>query len=180
MTAPDGEREDIDALPLSLLEAPLDFILAEHDRHRRACNLLKRIARLGCVNRDQVLALEEFLAGDLARHHDDEDEILFPVLRKRALPEDELDEVLLRLEDDHRKSYPLVQDILTFLGSVPEGTERPVPSPVAAAILRYVAREQRHLAIENAVVMAIAQVRLTKSDLATMSRLMKVRRGQEG
>lgn len=177
MTAP--EAGALERPPASLLDQPLAYILADHDRHRRACEMLRRIAKCHSVVKSDVAALKSFLAEDVTRHHDDEDEVLFPALRKRALPEDELDPVLLRLEQDHRDSYPLLQDILGFLDTVAEGVGSTVTPSVAAVLLRYAAREIRHLAIENAVVMAIAEVRLARADLAAMSRLMKLRRGME-
>lgn len=174
MTAPETA---FPAPSLALLDAPLDYFLAEHERHRNVCSALKRIARAGTVDAAEAAALVRFLSDDLVRHHDDEDEIFFPVLRKRALPEDELAPVLERLEADHRHSYALVQEVLSFLEDAVDQGRNAVPDAVAAAILRYAAREYRHLAIENGVVMTIAEVRLTRSDLAAMSRLMKLHRG---
>ncbi|MCA0401592.1 MAG: hemerythrin domain-containing protein [Proteobacteria bacterium] len=165
--------------PASLLDRPLAYILADHDRHRRACEVLRRIAKGQPVSQACIGVLKSYLADDVARHHDDEDEVLFPALRRRALPEDELSEVLLRLERDHRESYAILQDILNFLDAAATDGDVAVTPTVAAVILRYTAREIRHLAIENAVVMSIAEVRLTRTDLAAMSRLMKLRRGLE-
>lgn len=164
-------------LPASLLDSPLDYILADHDRHRGICQRLREIARLGHIQGDEVASLSTYLTTGLTQHHDDEDEILFPALRRRALPEDELESVLSRLEDDHQRSHALVKSILDFFESAGPAQNVPVPQHLIAVILRYSAREYRHLAIENAVVMTIAQVRLTKSDLAAMSRQMKARRG---
>lgn len=164
-------------LPASLLEAPLDYILADHDRHRGICQRLREIARIGKISGDEAAYLSDYLTTGLRQHHDDEDEFLFPALRRRALPEDELEDVLKRLEEDHQRAQHMVQSILDFFARVPVGQEAPVSQHLIAVILRYSAREYRHLAIENAVVMTIAQVRLTKSDLAAMSRQMKARRG---
>jgi hypothetical protein len=44
-------------------------------------------------------------------------------------------------------------------------------------MLAYATGEHRHLAAENGIVLAIARIRLTRGDLAKMSRSMKQRRG---
>ena len=48
---------------------------------------------------------------------------------------------------------------------------------ICRLIQGYVVSENRHLAVENGVLLAIARIRLTPIDRKTISRGMKVRRG---
>ena len=52
-----------------------------------------------------------------------------------------------------------------------------VSRPVRQALRAYAVAEHHHLAIENAVVMVIARVRLGPRDLAAMREGMRIRRG---
>lgn len=166
--------------PLALIDQPLDFIQAEHLRHRAYCAMLASFARTRQVKRVDADRMTAFLTADLSLHYADEDEDLFPALRRRALPEDDLGAVLARLAEDHRRQLEMAEAIATSLSRNPATETVRLDTASVEAIQAYVASENRHLAIENAVVLTIAGVRLSRNDLKTMSRAMKVRRGVEG
>ena len=67
-------------------------------------------------------------------------------------------------------------EALSTAGDVPE-----IEIGRRTAILAndFVDHEQRHLAVEAAIVMVIARKRLKRSDLQAMSRSMKFRRGYQ-
>jgi hemerythrin-like domain-containing protein len=170
----DALREPI---PPELFHEPLDYILADHVRQRAVCTLLRSfIARKRAGEEDAQLVLA-YLTHDLELHHADEEIDLFPMLRRRALPEDELGKVLDRLADDHRKSEALIADIGRHLSTPAVNGEIPLRAPAREALEAYAAAEHRHLAMENAVVMTIAGVRLHRSDLKALGRSMAARRG---
>lgn len=169
----------LDALPLSLLEKPLDFIFADHFRQRSLCAVLRSFARSRRVPRecaDKVLA---FLAYDLSLHHQDEDADLFPALRKCAEPEDGLSPILARLSEDHRQASPLVAGIVAALSLKATRHRITIPDAASETMFAYVAGEQRHLSVENGIVLVIARKRLAPADLQKLSRSMKTRRGVE-
>ena len=170
-----------EALPpppsLALIDHPLAFIQAEHLRHRAYCAMLARFAQTRQASRNDADRLIAFLVADLALHHADENEDLFPVLRRRALPEDNLGAVLAQLSEDHHRQTAVVEDIVSTLSRHPASGSLRFDTAMAETIQAYVARENRHLAIENAVVLTIAAVRLSRHDLKAMSRAMKARRG---
>ena len=162
---------------LALLDQPLEYMFADHQRHRAACLALRGFADLRQVERveaDQVIA---YLSADMPLHHEDEEADLFPALRRRAEATDDLGPVLARLIQDHRNGERMADSVVDALGARP--AEDPVRIDLATVELMqaYVALEDRHLAIENSVVLAIARIRLKRSDLRAVSRGMKARRG---
>lgn len=155
---------------------PIDAMLAEHDRQRQICERLQKIAYDGRVARDEARAISAYLLRDWQHHRDDESEYLFPMLRRRVLPEDGLIDVLAQLEEEHVRAQALIDGFIRVFETATGDMEQIVPPHVAAAIIRYAAMEHRHLAIENSIVLTIARVRLTRSDLAELADRMRARR----
>lgn len=166
--------------PLALIDQPLDFIQAEHLRHRAHCAMLSQFVLTRQASRADADRMIAFLTADLALHYADEDEDLFPALRRRALPEDDLGAVLARLGEDHRRQLEMAEGIAASLSRNPATETVRLDIAAVEGIQAYVASENRHLAIENAVVLTIAGVRLNRNDLKAMSRAMKARRGVGG
>jgi hemerythrin-like domain-containing protein len=167
----------VEPIPFTLLDEPLDYIFADHFRQRSILAALRRFAAAGKVNRSEADMVVAYLERDLPLHHDDEDEDLFPALRRRALPEDDLGAVLARLREDHRQAQPMVEMITASLSAHPARDIVRIDSSTREVMLAYAAGEHRHLAIENGIVLAIARIRLTRNDLKAVSRGMKLRRG---
>jgi hemerythrin-like domain-containing protein len=166
-----------EALSPELLHEPLDYILADHVRQRAVCTLLRSFIVAKRAKAEDARLVLDYLKHDLELHHADEEKDLFPMLRRRALPEDELDKVLDRLAEDHRRSEALIADIKRHLSQAAVNGEVPLRAPAREALEAYAAAEHRHLAIENAVVMTIAGVRLNRGDLRMLGRNMAARRG---
>lgn len=165
-------------LPVALLERPLDYLMAEHHRHRSYLAGLRYAAIQAEIQRDQAVRLHAFLASELPLHWADEEQDLFPILHRLALPEDGLAEVLARLSEDHAMNEALVRAIDQGLSTILNADHDPVPLErrLCGMMLTYSTREGRHLAVENAVVLAIAGVRLRKAELHGLSAAMKARR----
>jgi hemerythrin-like domain-containing protein len=163
-----------------LLDQPLDYLLAEHLRHRVYGAMLGYLAQTRQASRTDADRIITFLTADLDLHHADEDEDLFPALRRRALPEDDLGAVLARLGEDHSRLSAMAEDIVAALSRHPASETVRIDQATSETMQAYAASEARHLAIENAVVLTIAGVRLSKNDLKSMSRSMKARRGVRG
>jgi hypothetical protein len=167
----------IASLPLALLDEPLDYILADHGRKRQICASLLEIAGARKVSRLAADRITAFLIGELRLHHADEDEDLFPALRRRLLPDDDLGLVLARLGEDHRRSEAMIDAAASALTRNPAADPVRLSSGECELLQVYANAEQRHLALENGVVMGIARVRLTRGDLKAISDTMKARRG---
>lgn len=164
------------ALPSALLDEPLEFIFADHFRQRSLCAVLRSVAHGRRVSRASAETVLAFLSHDLLLHHQDEDADLFPALRQRAEAEDELPPILDRLSEDHRQAAPLIDEIVAVLSAKPAPDPISIPAAAAETMFAYIVGEQRHLSIENGIVLVIARKRLKQADLATMSMAMKARR----
>ena len=164
-------------LPVMLLDDPLEYLAADHTRNRIVTSAVARFGEGRAVRREEAVEVAGFLARDLGLHHLDEEEDLFPSLRKRSLPGDDLDSILDRLEEEHKRSASIVSKIVEAL-SAPAGNDTlSLSRSTCKAMLTYADEKRRHLAIENAVVLVLARIRLTPKDLSAMSRHMKLRRG---
>jgi len=170
-------RELVVSLPDALLDDPLAFIDADHARQRGVCRLLRRLVDERRLERGVARVIAGLLTRDLALHHRDEDEDLFPLLRKRSLPEDDLARIVAQLSEDHLALSAAAGFVAAAL-SVPGVQPYVVLGRRSAGVAsEYVAIGERHLAIENAIVMVIARKRLKAADLKAMSQSMKTRRG---
>jgi hemerythrin-like domain-containing protein len=172
-----GAALNIESIPLAVLDEPLDYIHADHSRKRKICAALLEMASARNTSRRAADQITAFLTGALKLHHADEDESLFPALRRRLVPEDNLGDVLARLGEDHRRSKAMIETVAKVL------TQNPAADPVRLStgeyelLQVYANAELQHLALENGVVMGIARIRLTRSDLRSISEGMKSRRG---
>ncbi len=171
------ERPIIEDLPVSLLDQPLEYISADHSRQRLVCDALVRFADAGRVDCNAADTVSTFLSRELLLHHRDEDEHLFPSLRKRAHAQDKLDELLSGLSQDHSQSMAAVGSIKRILSQRPTAGQIKISGADRDEVVDYAKRERRHLAIENGIVMVIARKRLKDADREAMSRAMKRRRG---
>jgi len=172
-------RDEAAPLALALLDDPLGYVLAAHLRQRAMCATLRRFAAEHVAGRAEADMMTAYLTGDLRQHYEDEDLDLYPALRRRALPADGLGVTLARLGEEHRQAAAMADLIAEALSARP--ADDPVQITVAAgeAMQAYAASEQRHIALENGVVLALARIRLTRGDLKAISRGMKARRGIE-
>lgn len=182
MTRPESdhaiaEPAIVEAIPYALLEEPLNYIFADHFRQRSVCVALKRFSTSGRALRREADMVIAFLEHDLRLHHEDEDEDLFPAVRRRAMAEDALGAVLARLTEDHRQSGLMVSAIVTALAARLDQDPVRLDQQAREIMQAYAASEHRHLALENGIVMSIARIRLKPADLHSISVAMKKRRG---
>jgi hemerythrin-like domain-containing protein len=175
--AHDPRRGDgLSPTDLRLLGNPLNFIHEDHMRERQICAMLDRIA--GAEEPDTAAAAhaEGFFANELPLHLADEEEDLFPLLRRRCKPEDDIERVLARLSSDHRctdADTPQLLSCLRALGSAGSG----LGSGDRDLLIRYAALARRHLILENAIVLPLARARLARRDLDRICLGMLRRRG---
>lgn len=160
--------------PAEQLISPLDFIVAEHFRQRTLCWTIGRIAEAEERDQECVGAVLRFLREDLEPHVIDEEEDLFPLLRRRAEPEDRIEDVLGRLSREHAAAR-------TDAAAIVAGLSRPGTGRFSEALRdllnRFGANERRHLIVENAIVLPLARARLKADDLRSLGRRMAARRG---
>lgn len=165
----------IEPSPRGLIEAPLDFVFAEHLRQREAAVMLSMIAD-GEFDPSGVRALIAFLETDFALHVGDEEIILFPALKAHCRPEDEVDQIIARLADEHKEDEALCGEAIAILRARLGGEK---PSAAESRRLRsFSDHVRRHLALENGVLLPIARVRIGPDALKSISESLKRRRGR--
>jgi len=154
---------------------PLDLIARDHARHRQFCAELERLARAVIPDRHLARALLLHLRTDPALRVADAVAGLFPLLRGRAAPEDDIGPLLDRLEADHEAATLQRRAVLALLwriglGYLPGKDRR-------AMMLDFAERERRHLIVETAIVLPLARARLTRTDRIALHQCMSGRRG---
>ena len=163
----------IEAMPAGLLDEPLEFIFAEHHRQREAALILVLIAD-GEYDRRGVADLIQFLESDFALHVGDEELAFFPILKQQCRPEDNIDALIKRLSDEHKDDEQIGDEALALLRGVVNGKNL---SEDDKRLLRAFAEHIRqHLAVENAVLLPIARLRMDDDALKAFSDRLKARR----
>jgi len=163
--------------PASLFREPVEYIFAEHFRQRSLCSVLELIADQDTADIGMAKAAQSFLTADFGLHVIDEEEDLFPLLRRRATPEDQIQDVLGQLSQDHALDQFDAETIVGVLDRfIAEGAGS-CTAEEAECFKAFAANEKRHLICENAIVLPLARIRLTPSDMRNFGRRMAARRG---
>lgn len=173
-----NNKTTIEPMPVDLLKEPLVWFFAEHYRHRDVCKRLLDLS--GSVKFDEtvLLEIEHFLEIDMPLHIIDEEDDLFPLLRRRCEADDQIENVLGMLSGEHASD---MQDANALVALIKKAisdkrglagyadTEKVVPP--------FCHSQKRHIAVENAVVLPIARLRLSDGDLQNLGRRLAARRG---
>lgn len=169
----------IEPLPDHLVADPLSFFFAEHYRHRQLCHAIDRLAASTYFDAAAVSEVVDFLRYEAPVHIIDEEEDLFPLLRRRCLPEDDLERILGLLSAEHKADGVLGRQVRRHLEACLDAREAPGGQMERRRDLtQFAAQERRHLALENAIVLPIARLRLSQEDLKALSRRLAARRGR--
>jgi hemerythrin-like domain-containing protein len=164
--------------PRSPARNPLDMIAMCHEAQAEMCDALEHIADglPDDIDRRLCARLAGWLQFDLALHHHDEEEALFPLLRKRAHPQDRLDMILERLASEHSTDMDLASDIAEELASLAQGHRPANPEMLGYMLRGFFEAYRRHVHWENALLMPLARQRLTLEDLELLqARLDEIR-----
>ena len=168
------------APPSSLLEDPIEYIFADHFRQRTLCSVLHEIADGDAPDKKLIMAAIKFLQGDFGLHIRDEEQDLFPTLKKCASDDEELNDVLEQLsqehEDDRIDAERIVESLQYYMLESSEGA---ADEELQGLLRRFADNENQHLMTENAIVLPIARSTLMASDLKELSGKMARRRGME-
>lgn len=165
-------------------EAPFEMLGACHERVERMLALLARLQQhllaQGCDDAARQAARDVMRYFDLAAplHHQDEEIHLFPPLL--AGPDAGLRALVRRLLQDHRAmetAWPPVRSVLQAITDSPAADGVPLDAARTAALNRFAALYERHLADEEHLAYPAAQAVLTGEALRAMSQDMMQRRG---
>lgn len=168
----------IEPLPPELVHEPLNWLFAEHYRHRQLCQLIERVGNATVLLSDEAHEILAFLRQDMPLHVIDEEDDLFPLLRRRCQPADELDSVLGTLSAEHHEDLDRARTLIAELeGALAAGRAPGQDRESRRLFTDFASHERRHIALENAVVLPIARLRLTAADLRSLSIRLAARRG---
>ena len=175
-----AEREPhafrVPGVSAALLERPIDYLLAEHERHRALCLFLKETARSGHIDRESATNAARFLETDLKRHFDDERLLFYPALVQRSNRDTEFVLAIRNVERVHAGTEGLIDHLIDLLEGMADSETGILPDALQEIFDEYAAQELRVLAYENSVIMSIAGVRLRRGDLAKIGEGLKARR----
>ena len=159
---------------LSARECPIEAMYEEHFHQRQLCADMDVLAAISHPRPELARHILVNLCRDLLAHFRDEEESLFPRLRARAMPEDELDKTLVRLSREHEIAQAAFVLLVPALACMADGA---LPAPEDRDALRRLATsERRHLIVENAILLPLARLRLTDQDKAALMAEMRARR----
>lgn len=172
----------IEPASAALLSDPLDFFFAEHFRQRKLCNLIEEMALAETLDWTLTAEVLDFLRNDAVLHVQDEEEDLFPLMRERCPPEDEIERVLSALTAEHAGDRHLADLVIEGLEKALAEAQPPSAFPgLREAMIDFARNERRHLALENSVVLPLARRRLLPDDLVRLSaRLLRRREESAG
>jgi hemerythrin-like domain-containing protein len=158
---------------------PLTVIETDHATQLAICDVLDRIIqnpRHGAAEQE-IKAVHEYLCTQMPHHIADEEEDLFPLLRRSAAADGELEKILGQLHREHHLDQRLDADLRRDLNCLICG--QPFADPVRFLMTAFAFGEtqRRHLAWENAVVVSRARKYLTMANQAELGRRMAKRRG---
>ncbi|MBO6956641.1 MAG: hypothetical protein JJ849_14175 [Rhizobiales bacterium] len=159
-----------------LIEDPISFLAEDHLRQRQICAMLGHIVDDATPEfRSMGLSLA-FLRHEFLLHNADERAGLFPLMIERCEPEDEIELIISRVQEDHEVAQDMAKHVCRALECIMEDDRLPNEEE-RACIKRFVAKCQRYLIWENAIILRLARARLTQDDLSKLARQMLLRRG---
>lgn len=168
--------------PAAGFDDPLEMLVACHERVRRNCLLVERIAGhledQGLDDEARVAAASVLRYFDIAgkNHHLDEEADLFPALLAVADATNRpgLQALVARLLDDHEALDALWADVRARLQALATGRPASLPPSLAAAFTR---AYDEHIAEEEGVLIPLARRLLAAEALARLGASMAARRG---
>jgi hemerythrin-like domain-containing protein len=153
-------------------EDPLDWLAGVHAELRAVCTLLERLIGGATVDAGERHAAAAFVGDVLPMHLRDEEEDLFPLLRRRCTEEDEIGRILGVLGAEHGQEGEHTARVVAILARTT------LTASCRRTLVAFTRQQREHVAIEDGVVLPIARMRLGRRDLATLRGRMVARRAQ--
>lgn len=153
---------------------PLARIENEHAVQRALCDSLERIADglPHSVDFPLAAAAVPLLRDSLALHMAMEEQVLFPLLRRRAEPEDNIDGILGQVKAEHEVDRALALEIAARLEEMVEARSAANPNVLGYLLRGFFETKRRHMSWENNVILRLARRRMNDDDLGLLSREM--------
>jgi hemerythrin-like domain-containing protein len=181
LSGPPGSEMVIEPIPENLFREPLEYISADHYRQRTVCRLVDAIAADpdGDDASSRARAVLDYLETEMPQHIADEEQGLFARLRDSSEGEDDLENLVTLLVEEHADDRELAADLIEPLRHIAAGEGPPDAAVFSRAAALYCETQRRHLAWEEVYLLPLARKRLTSEDIAELGRGMAARRGIE-
>lgn len=168
---------EIEPTDVRLLAEPLDYLEAEHYRQRVFLSHVERlISETVTRGRARIAGpAADFLRRDLSRHFADEEDVLFPLLRRRCSESLLNERRVPDIEMEHARARSLCPEIAAGIEQV--AADAPTDARQMKAIVAFVRAFRRLLSLENEYVLPLARQSLHPTDHAAMSKTFAMRRG---
>jgi len=178
MVASEFNASQNERVGVQQLAQPLDFIVGEHEHQLLICEKLANLPFERDASRaaEKAVSVSVYLNEALPLHMEDEEKDLFPLLRLRCKPGDQIDTILDQLHSEHAYDAELVKVILPDLRAIVDGSDISDPVYFRVNALAFCEIQRRHINWETAVVIPLARRRLSKADLTELGRSMMARR----
>ena len=150
---------------------PIDHIQSALGRQAKLCDLLEHIADGLPENVDPAVcaAARQMLVMELPLHHRDQEEGLFPLLAKRAVPGDNVEQQLRQLSLEHATDEGVASELLELLPVLAGGRQYFGPNATGYLLRNFFECYRRHLAWEQIVIIPLARRRLSAPDLEALA-----------
>ena len=168
--------------PSAGFDHPLEILEGCHQRIRRNCTLIERIARHVATKgnddeaRQACRSVMRYFDDAGRNHHRDEEEDLFPALERRATGADValVGALVERLRREHVELDALWSEMRSRLEGVARGNYSGVTPDAATLFTR---SYERHMEIEEASLFPLARRLLDAPTIAVLGLAMAARRG---
>lgn len=164
-------------------DVPVEMWLACHERVKRFAALIIRleshVARVGADEEAQrsAASIRRYFNEAAPRHHEDEEVDLFPLLRERSgSAEQPALDALDRIEAEHLTMAEVWRRLDVTLARISAGDPAPLDPDLIAS---FASGYDRHIEVEEKVVLPALRRRLSAADWSTVGRSMAERRGLE-
>ena len=171
MTNPHPLRE----YRLSRLERdPLDTLEQDHARQLSLCDILEQIADSLPADMDHSRCQQaaSALRHDLPLHHQDEEQGLFPLLRRHAPQSERLAAIMAQLSSEHATDQGFAEELGEQLESLARGHRPSNPEALGYMLRGFFESYRRHIHWENKILLLVARQTLTEADLDELYRCM--------
>ncbi len=149
----------------------IDWLQREHRLQQELCGVLEEIADAlpGPVDPARVEFANAILRASVPRHIAIQQQLLFPLLRQRALADDEIDTLIEQITADNAADEVLAHDTADQLEAAVESGRARKPDMLAYMLRGLFEGRRRHIAWEMSVLIPLARERLWPGDLEVLS-----------
>lgn len=170
---------DADPVRAEHFMQPIEFLYYTHARIQNCC---ERLVELGDdLGRDDAPDLAaaslDLLENELPMHLADEENDLFPLLRRRSKSGDGIMGTLELLCLEHRNDIECGRSLVDALRRISRGRRPADPRMFRDYVRAYAMLQRRHHIIENNEVLPVCIERLTAEDLRELGNRIAARRG---